>query len=69
MTIQTSHDGSNFNDVSQITSAGNSEGLIEYPLVATGVSHVRIVCNGNNDPSNAALRAWNNFTEIEIWGR
>ena len=67
--VMVSSDGVSFEQVANFTSPGNTNSWVEQTVGRKEVQFVRLVCNGNNDPDNASLRGWNNFSGIEIWGR
>ncbi|MGL6313850.1 DUF1501 domain-containing protein [Vibrio sp. WXL103] len=68
MDIQVSSDGQNFEHVMSVTTDGDSDNMVKYPLGSIEARYVRFVCQGNTD-SLAHLRDWNNFRHIEVWGR
>lgn len=68
-TVEYSEDGTVFNKLTEITTPGNSDLLIDIPLGGVSAKSIRLVCNGNNDPDAKRLREWNNFRIIEVWAR
>ncbi|MGR5064086.1 DUF1501 domain-containing protein [Photobacterium sp. DNB22_13_2] len=66
--IAVSSDGVNYSGISNVVTPGTTVGLVSNPVNANNVKYVQLTCNGNNDPDNSALRTWNNFQEIEVWG-
>ena len=67
-TLQHSTDGTNYQSISDVVTSGTTTGLESYALGNVSAKYLRIICNGNNDPANASLRGWNNFSEIQVFG-
>ncbi|WP_390221944.1 DUF1501 domain-containing protein [Vibrio inusitatus] len=65
--IEVSRDGINFDHVLSITTDGNSNDLVKYPLGSIKGRFIRFVCLGNND-QDISMQGWNNFKQIEVWG-
>ncbi|WP_234498137.1 DUF1501 domain-containing protein [Vibrio maritimus] len=67
--IQISNDGNNYKTVKNIVTSGNTEELESYSLSMEEAKFIRLICNGNDDPNRPDLRKWNNFSQIEVWGK
>ncbi len=67
--ILVSSDGDNFTLLQQYQSPGDTTAYVDIQLGSQQARYLRLVCNGNNDSVNEKLVAWNNFQELELWGR
>lgn len=67
--ILVSTDGVNFTLIQHYQSPGDTTAFVDINLGSQQAKFLRLTCNGNNDPVNKKLLAWNNFQEIEVWGR
>ncbi|MGR5283746.1 DUF1501 domain-containing protein [Vibrio maritimus] len=67
--ILVSSDGTNYTLLQQYQSPGDTTAYVDIALGSQQARYLRLVCNGNNDAVNGKLVEWNNFQEIEVWGR
>ncbi len=66
--IAISSDGINFTPLKSVSSPGDTKDLVGFDLEGVEAQHIRLTCNGNNDPLRSDLRTWNNFQEIQVKG-
>lgn len=69
MDISVSSDGVQFTKLMSYQTPGDTTGYVDVELGGQQARTLRITCNGNNDPVNSKLVKWNNFQEIEVWGK
>ncbi|MGR5359489.1 DUF1501 domain-containing protein [Vibrio mediterranei] len=69
MDISVSSDGVQFTKLMSYQTPGDTTGYVDVELGGQQARFLRITCNGNNDPVNSKLLKWNNFQEIEVWGK
>ncbi|PKF78758.1 hypothetical protein CW749_14570 [Vibrio sp. vnigr-6D03] len=67
--VEVSNNGIDFEPLNSTVTPGNTTEFIPISIQRSGVNFIRLTCNGNNDPVNTHLQAWNNIQELKVLGK